>query len=203
VVLLAILLGLRLPITPVQILWVNLVTDGLPALALGMEPVDPAIMQRPPRDPAEPVVNARRGAIMILQGSFIALCALAAYLFVLFVEQAGEMRARTAAFVVLSCAQLVHAFNCRSETRSLFALGVCSNVKLVYAVLISLALQITVVTVPFLERIFRVETLSAKDWVVVMALSSFPLWAMEIVKFVRQRSTDAQPAPGSEAPHAA
>ena len=111
VMFLASLAGFPTPLLPIQILWVNLVTDGLPALALGMDPVDPAIMKRPPRDPTEPVVTRMRGTLMILQGLFISVCTLAAYLLVLKVENEGIERARTAAFMSYG-AKMARALSC-------------------------------------------------------------------------------------------
>ena len=122
---------------------------------------------------------------MVLQGVFIAACALGAFLLVHKVEGGSLARARTAAFVVLSCSQLFHAFNCRSTTQSIFKLGVYSNIKLVYAVTLSFLLQFAVVSIPFLQRVFKAESLSTVDWLIVLALSSFPLWAMEVVKALR------------------
>jgi P-type Ca2+ transporter type 2C len=178
------LLGLQPPLLPIQILWVNLVTDGLPALALGMDPVDPDIMRRPPRRSNEAVVTKERAWIMVAQGVFIAACSLSAYALVLYVEKEGIERARTAAFVVLSCSQLFHSFNCRSMTRSLFRIGPFSNGKLVAAALISFALQMGAVYLPGVQKVFKAEPLGVFDWVLVIALSSLPLWAMELVKLV-------------------
>jgi Ca2+-transporting ATPase len=180
------LLGLPVPLLPIQILWVNLVTDGLPALALGLEPVDPKVMMKSPRWQNEAVVTRGRALLMLGQGSFIALCSLLAFIFVLFIEQEGIGRGRTAAFIVLSCAQLVHSVNCRNMTESLFKIGVTTNGKLILAVLISFLMQIIVVYVPFLRAIFKTEPLGLFDWVFVIAVSSFPLWAMEAVKLVRK-----------------
>ena len=184
VMLVSSLIGMPTPLLPIHILWVNLVTDGFPALALGMDPVDPDIMRRPPRSPNEPVITRQRGVIMLLQGAFIAFCALLAFVLVYYVEDEGLPRARTAAFVVLACSQLFHSFNCRSMTQSLFSVGVTTNMKLVYAAVGSFGLQMAVVYTPFLEPVFKTEPLGLLDWVMVVALSSFPLWAMEVVKLV-------------------
>jgi Ca2+-transporting ATPase len=184
------LIGLPVPLLPIQILWVNLVTDGLPALALGVDPVDPHIMQRPPRKPAEAVVTRKRALLMLGQGFFIAICSLFAFVFVLFVEKSGIARARTAAFVVLSCAQLFHSFNCRSMSVSLFKLGVFTNKKLILATLISFILQMAAVYVPFLQKIFKTEPLGLLDWIFVIVISSFPLWLMEAWK-LRKRQDPA------------
>jgi Ca2+-transporting ATPase len=182
------LVGLPVPLLPIHILWVNLVTDGLPALALGVDPVDPQIMKRQPRAADEQVINRERGMLMILQGAFIAICSLAAFCFVMFIEQEGLGRARTAAFIVLSCAQLFHAFNCRSMTESLFKVGIFTNKKLIAANLVSFSLQMLVVYVPFFQKVFRTEPLGLFDWVMVIGISSMPLWAMEIVKLSMHKS---------------
>jgi Ca2+-transporting ATPase len=178
------LAGLPVPLLPIQILWVNLVTDGLPALALGVDPVDPNIMARPPRKNNESVVTKQRGLLMLTQGGFIAFCSLLAFCLVLWVEKESLVRARTAAFIVLSCSQLFHSFNCRSMTESLFKLGIFSNKKLILATFVSFMLQVSAVYLPFAQKIFKTESLSAFDWLLVFAISSFPLWAMEITKVV-------------------
>jgi Ca2+-transporting ATPase len=111
---LAMVLNWPLPLTALQLLVLNLVTDGLPALALGVEPVDRDVMNRPPRPTNEPVVTKQRAFLMLAQGAFIAVCSLTAFMFVYSVEKEGISRARTAAFIVLSCSQLFHSFNCRN-----------------------------------------------------------------------------------------
>jgi Ca2+-transporting ATPase len=180
------LIGFPVPLLPIQILWVNLVTDGLPALALGVDPVDPDVMRRRPRPPDEPVVTWERALLMLAQGAFIAACSLIAFSFVLFVEAEGLERARTAAFVVLACSQLFHSYNCRSQTESLFKLGVLTNKSLILATGISFALQMAVVYIPPLQTVFKTLPLSLFDWVLVLGLSSMPLWAMEVFKYVRR-----------------
>jgi P-type Ca2+ transporter type 2C len=180
------LVGWPTPLLPIQILWVNLVTDGLPALALGMDPVDPHIMRKPPRPTNEPVVTRLAGILMLVQGAFIAACSLLAFAFVYFFEKEGIERARTAAFVVLSCSQLFHAFNCRSQSVSLFKLGVFTNSKLVLAAAISFVLQMGAVYIPGVSGVFKTEPLGLFDWVMVIAISSLPLWTMEIYKRVRR-----------------
>jgi Ca2+-transporting ATPase len=186
------LVGLPVPLLPIQILWINLVTDGLPALALGVDPVDPNIMRQPPRPTDEGVITKGRAFLMLWQGAFIALCTLVAFGFVLFVEKEGIGRARTAAFVVLACSQLFHAFNCRSMTESLFKIGVFTNKNLILANGTSFLLQMMVVYVPFLQRVFRTEPLGFFDWLLVVGVSSLPLWAMEVVKALRLLKTDSQ-----------
>jgi Ca2+-transporting ATPase len=181
------LIGLPIPLLPIHILWVNLVTDGLPALALGVDPVAPNIMKRHPRPANEGVITKEKAILMVGQGAFIALCSLLAFSFVLFVEKEGIERARTAAFIVLACSQLFHSFNCRSMTESLFKIGVFTNKKLILATGISFLLQMAAVYVPLLQKVFKTEPLGAFDWFLVVIISSFPLWAMEVVKMLNKK----------------
>lgn len=181
------LVGLPVPLLPIHILWINLVTDGFPALALGIDPVSPGIMRRPPRKINEKVVTKQRAFLMLAQGAFIAFCSLLAFVFVLFIEKEGIERARTAAFIVLACSQLFHSYNCRSMSESLFKIGIFTNKKLILATAVSFALQMAVVYVPFLQKVFKTEALGIFDWVLVVSISSFPLWAMEVVKLINRK----------------
>ena len=181
------LAGLPTPLLPIHILWVNLVTDGFPALALGVDPVSPGIMRRPPRPKDEGVITKKRAVLLLIQGAFIAFCSLLAFVLVLFVEKEGLVRARTAAFIVLSCSQLFHSFNCRNMSESLFKIGLFTNKKLILATGVSFLLQMMVVYVPFFQKIFKTEALGMFDWVMVVAISSFPLWAMEAVKIINRK----------------
>ncbi|MDP2912391.1 MAG: calcium-transporting P-type ATPase, PMR1-type [Candidatus Omnitrophota bacterium] len=186
VMFIASLVGLPVPLLPIHILWVNLVTDGLPALALGIDPVDPGIMRRPPRPKNEPVITRQRAMLMLTQGAFIAFCSLFAFVFVLFIEKEDIGRARTAAFIVLACSQLFHSFNCRNMTESLFKIGVFTNKKLIAANLVSFFLLMAVVYIPFSQKVFKTEPLGLFDWVLVVMISSFPFWAMEVVKMINK-----------------
>lgn len=182
------LIGLPVPLLPIQILWVNIVTDGLPALALGVDPVDPNIMKRPPRPAKERVITRQQAGLIIVQGGFMAACALLAFTYMLGVGE-SLAHARTVAFVVLACSQLFHSFNCRSQMQSLFTIGVFKNGGLVIAFMISFILQMAVVYVPFLQVIFKTEPIRGTHWIFVVLLSSFPLWAMEIVKLINQKKS--------------
>jgi len=183
------LVGWPVPLLPIQILWVNLVTDGLPALALGVDPVDPGIMERPPRKPDESVITKDKAFLMLGQGAFIAFCSLSAFCVILFFEKGGIDRARTGAFIVLACAQLFHSFNCRNMSKSLFKIGILTNKKLILAVGVSFVLQMAVVYIPVFQKIFKTQPLGALDWFLVLGISSFPLWAMEAVKMVKEKRT--------------
>jgi Ca2+-transporting ATPase len=145
-------------------------------------------MRRLPRKTNQPVVTKERAWLILSQGVFIAFCSLLAFSFVLFIEKEGLPRARTAAFIVLACSQLFHSFNCRSIYQSIFKLGIFSNIKLVLATFISFSLLVVAVYLPFAQSIFKTEALGAFDWCLVLAISSFPLWAEEIHKlFIRGR----------------
>ncbi len=184
------LIGLPVPLLPIHILWVNLVTDGLPALALGVDPVDANIMKRPPRPTNESVINVKNASAMLIQGAFIALCSLAAFCTVLFIEDEGIERARTAAFIVLACSQLFHSFNCRSREQSIFKIGIFTNTKLLAAVCVSFLLQMAVVYVPFFQVIFKTQPLGILDWIIAITLSSLTLWAMELIKLCKWLTSD-------------
>ncbi len=180
------LFGLPAPLLAVHILWVNLVTDGLPALALGVEPIDPAAMERPPRPPAEPVVTLQSGRKLVWQGALMAACCLISFLVAYGGDENNLRRARTVAFIVLACSQLFHAFNCRSLKLSLFKIGVRSNPKLIAAVTFSFLVQVAVVYVPFLQTAFKTEPLSLQDWALILLVSSIPLWVVEGVKAIKR-----------------
>jgi Ca2+-transporting ATPase len=146
-------------------------------------------MKRSPRPPEEPVVTRSRGLLMLVQGAFIAACSLGAYALVLFVEDEGLGRARTAAFAVLAVSQLFHSYNCRSLTESLFKIGVFTNKSLLLATGVSFVLQMAVVYLPPLQTVFKTEPLGLVDWLLVIAISSLPLWGTEIYKTMHKLRT--------------
>lgn len=178
------LLGFPVPLLPIQILWVNLVTDGLPALALGVEPLDPKVMEKPPRPREEGIITKKTMGLLLFQGFFIAVCSLFAFLFVLKIENEGLGRARTAAFIVLAVSQLFHSLNYRHFSESIFKIGLFGNRKLILAIGISFFLQMAVVYIPFLGMVFKTLPLRLWDWFFVVGLSSCTLWFMELLKWV-------------------
>jgi len=184
----AVVLGFPVPLMPIQILWVNLVTDGLPALALGIDPADPKIMDRPPRKPDEPVITKARAWLIMAQGTFIAFCSLSAFIYVLSFEKEGLGRARTVALATLTCCELFHAFSCRSMKTSLFRLGIFSNPQLIIANGLSFLLQLAIIYVPFLQPVFKTQALGVTDLGVILVFSSLPFWAMEAVKAVNKKA---------------
>lgn len=187
VMLFAALLGLPLPLLPIQILWMNLVTDGVPALALAVDPKAPDLMKRPPRRPEARLLDGGRLLAIGGEGLILGMIALGAFSYSLYGLHQDLDQARTVAFTVMVVAQLVHAFNCRSERWSLFQLGVGTNRALVWAVLLSLAIQIAVLTVPAVAPVFKVAPLPVEDWALMGAMGLLPFVIMETVKLFRRR----------------
>ncbi|MGQ0667915.1 MAG: cation-translocating P-type ATPase, partial [Nitrospiraceae bacterium] len=146
--LLATLFAFPLPLLPVQILWINLVTDGLPALALAVDPKDPDLMRRPPRAPNERFLTKERFLLMFSQGLFLALIAMLAFVYCLYGMDLSLERARTLTFTVMVLMQLAHALNCRNDRRSVFAIGLGTNKPLLWAIGVSALLQATIVLTP-------------------------------------------------------
>ena len=183
-------LGQPAPLIPVQILWMNLVTDGLPALALGVDPAADGLMARAPRKPDAPILSKTRTKVLLIQAVSIGLYALAAFAFVLHIEQGSPTRARTMAFTVIVLAELFQAFNARSLRESAFSPRLHANWKLVLAVLGAFGLQLLLIYISPLQRIFRTEALSLLDLGVGMVLASFTLWTTELFKLVLRHSTE-------------
>jgi Ca2+-transporting ATPase len=183
---LASVLGLPLPLLPIQILWVNLATDSLPALALGVEPAEPGGMERPPRPPDEGVITKRMATMMGIQGVIIGLLTLGAFAIEYYVVGGGVDRARVMAFSTTIFAQNVHAFNVRSNRFSVFQLGLFTNRWLVVAFGVVVLSELAIVYVPFLQPIFKTMPLSLQDWAVVIGLGVMPLVIVEIVKLIRR-----------------
>ena len=183
---LSILLGWPTPLLPLHILWVNLITDTLPALALGMDPGDPRVLEEPPRDPDESLF-ARGGVVHVIgNGMLIGLITLFAYRYGAFRYPGSLVHARTLAFAVLSLAQLFHAFNLRHMKRSIFGLGLFSNVFLIGALAFGAVLQVSVISVRPFASVFKVYGLGARDWVLVFLLALVPILVNEIVKVIRR-----------------
>jgi P-type Ca2+ transporter type 2C len=179
---LALVLRLPLPLLPLQILWVNLVTDGLPAVALSAEPIEKGIMQRPPRSPQESIFAGGLLMSMLLIGGLMALGTL--WLFHLNLAWSGLDKARTVAFTTLSLLQMAHVLNCRSLDKSIFKLGVFSNRYLTLAILSTIVLQGLVIYVPFLQFAFRTVPLNIADWLMISAVALSPILAVEARKLI-------------------
>jgi Ca2+-transporting ATPase len=183
------LLGWPPPLQPVQLLWINLVTDGLPALALGLEPPEPGIMTRPPRPPQESMLSLGLGATVIWQGILLAIVALTAYGIVYRAHPDDTTRAGTMAFCVVVYGELFRALAARSGRWTFLQLGPFTNLYLFGAVAVSGLLQISVVLVPFARPVFETVAHPVWEWVVLFLLALTPVTAIELVKLVRQKVT--------------
>lgn len=170
---LATLIGLPLPLLAIQILWVNLVTDGLPAMALGVDGMDKDIMSRPPRAPEENIFARGLARKIGIRGMMIGLGTLFVFTAALFLG-VNMLGARTMAFSTLVFSQLFHVFDCKSETRGIFEVGLFSNPYLVAAVLISTLMQLSVVYLPPLQVIFKTAPLLSWQWGLILTVAGGP-----------------------------
>ena len=168
----ATLAGLPLPLLPVQILWVNLVTDGLPAMALGVDPNNHDIMNRPPRQPRESVFSRGLSLKIITRGFQIGISTVLVFAGVYFLKNDLTL-ARTMAFCTLVFCQMFHVFDCRSETLSIFEIGMFKNKYLIFATVCSVFMQLLVVYHPFMRGIFATVPLGLSDWLVVLCISGW------------------------------
>ncbi|MDD4869736.1 MAG: cation-translocating P-type ATPase [Kiritimatiellae bacterium] len=213
------LVGLPVPLLPAQLLWVNLVTDGLPALALGVDPINKNIMKRKPRKADSKVIDGKHARLMVGQGFVIAVCALSAFCFIYFLENRYSLKefftslftlniehlkqmltipeaarnellakARTVGFVVLAFCQDFQSYNCRNQTESLFKIGLFSNKRLIGATIVSMTLNTLAIYCPFFNTILKTVPLTLVELLIVIVMSSIPLWVMEAVKFAKKSS---------------
>ena len=184
----------QMPLVPVQLLWLNLVTDSLPALALGMEPAEEDVMKHRPRDAAAPLFDRQFSLRLIWQGIMVGALTLLAYFLGEYVlSDPGEayQAANTMAFATLTFCQLFHAFDVRSEHWSLFHIGFFSNRAMNKAFLVGLVMQLSVLILPPLQRVFQTVPLSPMEWTVVLALAIAPLVICEIEKALRRGNAAA------------
>jgi len=185
-------LGLPIPLLPIQILWINLVTDGLPGLALSVEPEEPDVMRRPPRPPAEGVFARGLGLHAAWVGLLMAGLTLGtqAWFF-----HAGSPHWQTMAFTVLCLAQLAHVLAIRSERRSLFTQGLLSNKFLLGAVALTLGLQLATIYVPAVAAVFKTTPLGAAELALAGGVAGVVFVAVEIEKWATRRRGGPPPAP--------
>jgi len=183
VIFLATLAGTPTPLTPIQLLWLNLLTDGAPALALGMEKGDPDIMDSPPRPAHEPIINRDMRIGIIVQTIMKTAATLVAFAIGHHLQpDDGWALARTMAFVTLSLSELTRAYTARSELYALHKIGLFTNRFMQYAVSASLLLLLAVLYVPFLQEVFDTVTLSATHWLYAIPLILLPSVAAELTK---------------------
>jgi Ca2+-transporting ATPase len=184
VMLLAPLLGMPLPLLPLQILWVNLVTDGLPGLALTVEPAERNTMQRAPYPPREGIFGRGLGRDIVWVGLLLGLVSLGVGLWA---WRAGNPAWQTMVFTTLTLSQMGNVLAVRSERDSLFSIGLRSNLALLGTVLLTIALQLAVVYVPFLQEIFNTQALSLAELAISLVISTVVFWAVEMVKWLMRR----------------
>lgn len=184
-----VLIGLPMPLLPIQLLWINLVTDGLPALCLATDPIDPTVMKRKPRRREEKLTDRGFVGLMIATALLTSGVALAVYLYSL--GRVSQAMARDHAFTALVYAELLRSFGARSETRSLWQVGLLSNLKLALVVLASLALTFWAPHNDWLGSFLKVEPMPVYHCLVLLAVGAVPLLALEAWKFTRHRKESA------------
>ncbi len=189
VLLVATLANWDIPLLPIHILWVNLVTDSFPALALGVDPPEAGIMDKKPRSPKKGVFDKGMIIRICYQGVMVGTLTLIAFLIG---KATNTATGQTMAFSVLAISQLIHVFNVRSNERSLFRTGLLSNGYLLWAVAVSLALQLLVMPTPGLTRLFSIVQLNFQQWLAVVVLSLMPIAVVEILKLLKLNSFEGE-----------
>ncbi len=207
IIFLSMLAGLPLPLLPIHLLWLNLVTDGAPALALGLEEGEPDIMKRKPRPAREPIITRELWTLIAVQAALETLATLGAFLIALNATGAawgawmpGQIiTAQTVAFTTLVTAELLRAYTARSERYNLWQIGVFSNKWMIYATAGSLVLLLAVVYLPFLQPIFSTTPLSLDQWAFIAPLMLLPSVGAEVAKFILRRLDERKRAKESSA----
>ena len=180
----AALVGWPAPLTAIQILWLNLVTDGLPALALGVEPPEPDLMRRPPRPPHEPVIPPAQGLQMLFHGLLVAAVCLIAFRMGGGADGASLAEARSFTFCVAAFSQLAFAIACRSDRRTAFSLGFARNPALLAAIGISVLLQVAIVVLPQARGVFDSGQMPWRSWLAIVGLALVPVTVAEALKLL-------------------
>ncbi len=194
IVFISMLFGLPIPLLPIQLLWLNLVTDSFPALALGVEKGDPDIMNYPPRNAKEPILDKSMITGIVIQSIALVVAVLGAYLIALnkypdyATNEEHLMFARTYAFITLICAELIRSHSSRSENFTVFKIGVFSNKVMVGATVLSLALSVIVIYIPFLRPIFHTVVLNVQDWLVILGFCLIPFVSGELYKLIKRKA---------------
>lgn len=175
--------GLPIPLLAIHILWINLVTDGLPGLALAVEPAEADIMKRPPRNPRQSIFSVGMTMHILLVGLIMGLVTLATQAWAIYNENAHW---QTMAFTVLCFSQMGHVMAIRSEKESIFKIGVFSNKPLLGALLLTVGLQVMIIYIPFFNDIFRTQPLTMFELGITLAVSAIVFWIVEIEKWVKR-----------------
>jgi Ca2+-transporting ATPase len=183
--------GLPVPLLPRALLWINLVTDGLPALALVTDPATEEVMQKPPRDPAEPMLGKRQWIAVALTGALEAAVVLGVFFWAL--RSHGIAQARSLAFFTLVLSEVLRAFAARSTTRLLWEVGVFTNLRLVIVVAFAAAFQVAAQFIPWTAHWFGLEPLVFADALLAGAVAFIPVSALELKKLARRLRQRAKP----------
>lgn len=186
------------PLLPTQILWINLITDTLPAIALGVDPGDKDVMKLKPRDPKESFFARGAGKRALIGGTLIGILTLLAFYFGLNeygyklssknIPEEVLTYARTMSFVVLAASQLFYSLSMRNASKSIFKIGLFSNKYLIGAIVLGLVLQLGMISVPFLANAFKLQWLSVRDWLIVLAFALVPLIINEFIKAFKRKN---------------
>lgn len=180
----AILLNWDTPLLPIHILWVNLITDSFPALSLGVDPGDKGVMNDPPRDPKENLFSGRFGVLLAINGAIMGALTLVAFRVGEYLYPDSLMHAQTMAFVVLAVSQLFYALSVRNPKKTLFEIGPLTNKYLLGAICLGILLQLAIISIPPIAEIFKVFTLTSRDWGFVILLSLIPFILNELIKIL-------------------
>ena len=179
----AILLNWSTPLLPIHILWVNLITDSFPALSLGFDPKDSSVMDEPPKNPNESLFAGHMKIYLVLNGLLIGFLTLFAFKLAEKLYPNSLIHAQTMAFVVLSISQLFFALNMRNSKKSIFTIGIFANKPLIASIAFGILIQFIIISIPFFSVIFKVYSLTLRDWGVALLISIIPLVVNEILKF--------------------
>jgi len=176
------LIGWPSPLLPVQLLWMNLVTDGLPALALAMEPPEPGLMSRPPRAAGQSILTWQLGAAILFRGLLLAVVGIVVFGLLLGPDGEDVSKARTMAFCVMVFGQLFLALAARSRSLTFWQLGPTTNLYVIAAVALSGLLQFGILSLFFTRTIFQTTMLSPMQWILLLSLSIVPVTVIELIK---------------------
>jgi len=183
--------GLPFPLLPLHLLWINLVTDGMPALALVMDPADSDVLARPPRHPDEPMLGRPEWANIIVTGLLQAATTLAVFIWALRSRDMGE--ARNLAFAVIVFAELFRSFASRSATRVFWEVGAFTNLRLLGVVALSVAAQLAIHRIPATQALFQIRDLNLIDCAIALSAGMVPVTVLELTKLLRRGFAKRKP----------
>ncbi|MDX5478615.1 MAG: cation transporting ATPase C-terminal domain-containing protein, partial [Cyclobacteriaceae bacterium] len=185
--LISIIAGLPLPLLAVQLLWLNLVTNGIQDVALAFEGGEPGAMQKPPRKPKEKIFNATMINQTVLSGLTIGIIVFTFWYWLNDLGSMGELHARNLVLLLMVFMQNLHAFNCRSEYTSVFKIPISRNYLLVIGIIAAQAIHIISMQIPLMQRVLRIEPISFNEWLQILLLAVPIMIVMELYKFLKNR----------------